>query len=115
MFLRKRALERITKEKVLYQRHRSGDISVCVVYPNVYRMGMANLGFQSIYQIFGSDPRIAVDRAFLPDVDEREVIRSRRGGLASFEDGRPLTDFELIAFSISLETDYLNVLTILRM
>jgi len=115
MFLRKRALERIAKEKVLYQRHHTGDISVCVVYPNVYRMGMANLGFQSIYQIFGSDPRIAVDRAFLPDVDEREVIRSRRGGLASFEKGRPLTDFELIAFSISFETDYLNVLTMLRM
>jgi len=115
MFLRKRALARIAKEKMLYERHGGGDISVCVVYPNIYRLGMANLGFQAVYQIFGSDRRVTADRAFMPDADERETIRSRQAGLDSFESGRPLTDFEIIAFSISFETDYLNVLTMLRM
>jgi len=55
MFLRKRALERIAREKVLFERHRGGDIRLCVVYPNVYRLGMANLGFQAVYHIFESD------------------------------------------------------------
>jgi radical SAM superfamily enzyme YgiQ (UPF0313 family) len=115
MFLRKRALARIANEKVLYERHRGGDISVCLVYPNVYRLGMANLGFQAVYHIFESAHRVDADRAFMPDPDERSAIRAGSAQLVSLERGRPLTDFEIIAFSISFETDYLNVLTLLRM
>jgi radical SAM superfamily enzyme YgiQ (UPF0313 family) len=115
MFLRKRALDRLAREKVLFERHRGGDIRLCVVYPNVYRLGMANLGFQAVYHIFESDPRVAADRAFLPDPDEREQIRARGERLGSFERGASLADFDVIAFSVSFETDYLNLLTILRM
>src|SRR5579864_175576 len=115
MFLRKRALERIANEKVLYERHAGGDIRVCVVYPNIYRLGMANLGFQAVYHIFESERRVAADRAFLPDPDEREAIRAGSANLVSFERGDPLTDFDIVAFSISFETDYLNVLSVLRM
>src|SRR5271155_4229525 len=115
MFPRQRALERIANEKVLYERHAGGDIGVCVVYANVYRLAMANLGFQAIFHIFESDPRVAADRAFLPDADERAAIRARTAPLVSVERGRPLTDFEILAFSISFETDYLNLVTLLRM
>jgi radical SAM superfamily enzyme YgiQ (UPF0313 family) len=51
----------------------------------------------------------------MPDADERAAIRSRSAQLVSFERGRPLTDFDIIAFSVSFETDYLNVLTLLQM
>ena len=115
MFPRKRALERIANEKVLYERHAGGDIGVCVIYPNIYRLAMANLGFQAIFHIFESDLRVAADRAFLPDADERDAIRARTVPIVSFERGRPLTDFEILAFSISFETDYLNLVTLLRM
>src|SRR5215470_6542735 len=115
MYLRKRALERIAREKVLYPRTPGGDISVCVIYPNVYRLGMANLGFQAVFHIFESDPNVAADRAFLPDADERDVFRSGSEHLVSFERGRPLSDFDVLAFSISFETDYLNVVSVLRM
>lgn len=115
MYLRKRALERFAKEKVLYERHQGGDIQLCVVYPNVYRLAMANLGFQAIFHIFESDPKVAADRAFLPDSDEREVIRRRGERIVSFEHARPLSEFDILAFSISFETDYLNVVSLLRM
>jgi len=115
MYPRKRALERIAREKVLYQRHPGGDISVCVVYPNLYRLGMANLGFQAVFHIFESDPSVAADRAFVPDADERDSFRAGGERLVSFERGRPLSDFNILAFSISFETDYLNVLSVLRM
>jgi radical SAM superfamily enzyme YgiQ (UPF0313 family) len=115
MYPRQRALERIANEKVLYERHAGGDIGVCVVYPNIYRLAMANLGFQAIFHIFESDPRVAADRAFLPDADERAAIRARTVPMVSFERGRPLTDFEILAFSISFETDYLNLISLLRM
>jgi radical SAM superfamily enzyme YgiQ (UPF0313 family) len=115
MYPRKRALERIAREKVLYDRRPGGDLSVCVIYPNAYRLGMANLGYQAIFHIFESHPIVAADRAFLPDEDEREPFQSGVERLVSFERGRPLSDFDILAFSVSFETDYLNVLRILKM
>ncbi len=115
MLPRKRALTRLAAEKALYERPRCGDLSVCVVYPNVYRVGMANLGFQAVYHIFATARGVAADRAFLPDLDERALIRAGQARLTSFEQGRALSDFEIIAFSIAFESDYLNVLTLLRM
>src|SRR5260370_24017441 len=115
MYPRKRALERIARETVLSGRPPGGAISVCVIYPNTYRLGMANLGFQAVFHIFESDTAVAADRAFLPDADERDSFREGSERLVSFERGRPLSDFDILAFSISLETDYLNVLSVLRM
>src|SRR5260221_684384 len=115
MYPRKRALERIAREKVLYARQPGGDISVCVIYPTSYRLGMANLAFQAVFHIFESDTAVAADRAFLPDADERDSFRDGGERVVSFERGRPLSDFDILAFSISFETDYLNVLSVLRM
>ncbi len=112
---RRRAMERLGREKVLYQRRSGGEVSVCVIYPNIYRLAMANLGYQAIFHIFDSHPSVDADRAFLPDGDEREAMRAGKGRVVSFERGRPLSDFDILAFSIAFETDYLNVLSILRM
>ncbi len=112
---RKRALDRLGREKVLYERRPGGDVSVCVIYPNIYRLGMANLGYQAVFHIFDSNPSVDADRAFLPDADEREAMRAGRSRIVSFERGRPLSDFDILAFSVAFETDYLNVLSILRM
>jgi radical SAM superfamily enzyme YgiQ (UPF0313 family) len=113
MMQRKRAQERIARERVLFKRHPGGDIAACIVYPNIYPLAMANLGFQAIYRIFDAEPNVAADRAFLPDPDERQAMEARGEMLLSFEQGRALSDFDILAFSISFETDYLNVLAIL--
>ena len=114
MFARKRALERLAREKTLYQRHPGGEVSVCVVYPNVYPVAMANLGFQAVFHIFDSNASVDAERAFLPDPDERPQFAADAGPMLSFERGRPLSDFNILAFSIAFETDYLNLLAILR-
>ncbi len=111
MFARKRALERLAREKTLYPRGAGGSISVCVVYPNVYRLGMANLGFQAIFHIFDSNSAVTAERAFLPDADERATEGVQ---IVSLEHARPLSDFDIVAFSVAFETDYLNLVTILR-
>jgi radical SAM superfamily enzyme YgiQ (UPF0313 family) len=74
---------------------------------------MSNLGFQAAYKILAQDPRCRCERAFLPDADEAEMLRRTRTPLASLESQRPLTDFDLLAFSLSFETDYLHILDIL--
>ena len=73
---RKRALERIAREKVLYERSPAAISRSASCIPNTYRLGMANLGFQAIFHIFESDPPVAADRAFLPDADERAAFRA---------------------------------------
>jgi radical SAM superfamily enzyme YgiQ (UPF0313 family) len=113
MLQRKRAQERIERERVLFERHLGGDLSVCVIYPNTYPLAMANLGFQAIFRIFDAAPGIATDRAYLPDAEELREMETRGERLLSFEQGRPLSDFDILAFSIAFETDYLNLLAIL--
>jgi radical SAM superfamily enzyme YgiQ (UPF0313 family) len=86
---------------------------VALVYPHEYQVGMSNLGFQTIYHLLNAHPDLACERVFLPgDVELQEYLRSRTP-LLSLESQRPLTDFAAVAFSLSFEPDYLNVLTIL--
>src|SRR5437667_12797603 len=108
-----RARLRLAQEKKLFPASNAGEIPVCLVYPNRYPVGMSNLGFQAAYKILAQDPRCRCERAFLPDPDEAGVLHRTGTPLASLESQRPLLDFEVLAFSLSFETDYLHILDIL--
>ena len=108
-----RARLRLAQEKKLFSASGAGEIPICLVYPNRYPVGMSNLGFQAAYKILAQDPRCRCERAFLPDPDEALVLQRTATPLASLESQRPLLDFELLAFSLSFETDYLHILDIL--
>src|SRR5712692_42867 len=108
-----RARLRLAQEKKLFSASGAGEIPICLVYPNRYAVGMSNLGFQAAYEILAQDPRCRGERAFLPDPDEALALQRTATPLASLESQRPLLDFELLAFSLSFETDYLHILDIL--
>jgi radical SAM superfamily enzyme YgiQ (UPF0313 family) len=74
---------------------------------------MSNLGFQAIYQRLNSEDDIVCERAFLPDPEELQDSRRASTPLFSLESQKPLSDFDLLAFSISFENDFLNVMTLL--
>jgi radical SAM superfamily enzyme YgiQ (UPF0313 family) len=94
---------------------RHGSFRVALVWPNLYYVGMSNLGFQAVYRLLNATPDVVCERAFLPDdEDAAELERSGRP-LVSFESGTPLREFDAIAFSISFENDYLHVLRVLRL
>ncbi|MBI5969792.1 MAG: radical SAM protein [Deltaproteobacteria bacterium] len=86
---------------------------VCLVYPNVYRLGMSNLGFQSAYHLFNSLDGCVCERAFLPEVVDIEEFLRTETPLFSHESFTPLKDFDVVAFSIPFEDDYVNVPKIL--
>ncbi len=92
-----------------------GKLTVCLVYPNHYRTGMSNLGFQAVYSLLNSQPDVVCERAFLPERGDLAEYRSSRPPILSLESQRPLGDFDLIAFSVSFETDYLNIPRILAL
>jgi radical SAM superfamily enzyme YgiQ (UPF0313 family) len=88
-------------------------LTICLVYPNVYRTGMSNLGFQTVYTLFNDSLFIICERAFLPDPEDEQAFASGKPALFSLESQRSLSDFDCIAFSISFENDYPNILKIL--
>jgi len=83
-----------------------GRRGMALVYPNAWRLGMANLGFHAVYRIANAEPDVLCERAFLPEEPGEEP--------RTVESGRPLRDFEVVAFSLSFEDDYVNVLDVLR-
>ncbi len=94
-------------------RNSGGILRVCLVSPSGYRTGMSSLGFQKVYSLLASFPDLFCDRAFLPDPEDIRLFRSGRGEILSIESERPLSDFDVIAFSTSFEPDYLSIPLIL--
>ncbi len=82
-----------------------GRLPVALVYPNSYYLGMSNLGVHALYRLLNDEPDALGERVF----------RERGGGApVSIESGRPLTDFPVIAFSVSYELDYFAIPAILH-
>lgn len=86
-----------------------GRLSIALVYPNTYHQGMSNLGFQLVYEWFNRRPDTRCERFFFPDTEDLDEYRNGSTTLLSLETQRQLTDFDLVAFSISFENDYLNL------
>jgi radical SAM family uncharacterized protein len=87
--------------------------SICLIYPNTYHVGMSNLGFQTVYQRLNSEDDIVCERAFLPDPEDFQEFSNSRTPLFSLESQKPLSNFDILAFSISFENDFLNILALL--
>ena len=148
---------------------RGAQLRIALCYPNTYAIGMANLGFQAMYEIFNNLPEVSCERVFLPDgirgqsvsegssanqgvrsprvsevmlrsralphgrasdtsgyealprdrtsssINEMREYERTRTPLLSLESQTPVREFDVIAFSISFETDYVNMARMLRM
>jgi len=90
-------------------------LSVALAYPNVYRVGMSNLGFQIVYGLFNRRPDVVAERVFLPEGQEMSLYLQSGGPLLSLESQKPVHDFDLLAFSLPFENDYPNILKILEL
>jgi radical SAM superfamily enzyme YgiQ (UPF0313 family) len=142
-------------------------LRIALCYPNTYAIGMANLGFQAMYELFNNMPEVSCERVFLPDggrrakvsegavstsrigergnspntregsnyrtggsgydgahaqtraaaapIDELREYERTRTPLLSLESQTPVRKFDVIAFSISFETDYINMVRMLQM
>src|SRR5947209_18181748 len=54
---------------------RGAELRIALCYPNVYSIGMANLGFQAMYELFNRIPGVSCERAFLPDSVKSLTVR----------------------------------------
>jgi radical SAM superfamily enzyme YgiQ (UPF0313 family) len=90
-------------------------LRVALCYPNTHAIGMANLGMHTMYELFNKIPEVSCERVFLPDDFEMREYEKTRTPLLSLETQTPIRDFDVVAFSISFETDYLNMAKMLQM
>ena len=111
---KKRCIDLLAAEEGWSRKVWGNSLTVCLAYPNLYRTGMSNLGFQAVYALINRHPAALCERVFLPDPDD-EAFYADGAPLISIESQRPLADFDVIAFSLSFENDYPQVLRILEM
>ena len=86
---------------------------VAFIYPNVYHLGMSNLGLHILYHMINARGDSACERFFLPERRLMEEHVKSKTPLLSVETGKPLANFAVIFVMLSFEMDYDNLLTVL--
>ncbi len=88
-------------------------IRVATVFPDIYELGMSNLGLATLYDILNKQAGILCERAYVPWTDMEEVMRREGLPLYSLETHHPLSEFDLIGISLPYEQLYSNVINFL--
>lgn len=88
-------------------------IKFALCFPELYEVGMSNLGVRILYGLLNSLPDVSCERFFSPDTDMEAVLRGSGQGVLSLESKRPMNDFDFVGFSLGYELDYTNVLNLL--
>src|SRR5215217_4166568 len=112
---REQALTTLSKEVGYVRKAHTDRLRVALAFPNTYYVGMSNLGFQTVYQLFNADPGVVCERMFLPPKQQLKEQLDSRTPLITIESQSLVRDFDVIAFSVSFEWDYTNLLTMLRL
>jgi radical SAM superfamily enzyme YgiQ (UPF0313 family) len=105
----KKARQRLSREQNTVTKDWGGRIPIALIYPNSYYIGMSNLGVHTIYRLLNSYGDFVCERAFW----DRENP-NQQNAVLSLESQRPLADFAVLAFSITYELDYFNVVQVLK-
>ncbi|MBI5847723.1 MAG: radical SAM protein [Nitrospirae bacterium] len=113
--LKNKANSLISQEKGVVFKDPGGRINIALCFPNRYSVAMSSLGFQGIYGFFNSLSDVVCERVFFPDEEDREEYEKSGTEPFSLESKRPLSAFDIIAFSVSFENDYPNLLRMLKM
>jgi radical SAM family uncharacterized protein/radical SAM-linked protein len=88
-----------------------GLLSICLIYPDIYEIGMSNYGMQLIYNEINKSPYLFADRFFMPNLDALEVFGNKI--FKSLEYKKLLKTFDIIGFSLQCELTLTNMLCIL--
>jgi len=106
----------ILSKEIGYVRKPHGDrLRIALAFPNTYWVGMSNLGFQTVYRLFNAQPDVVCERLFLPPKQELAEQLAAKAPLLTLESQSPAAEFDVLAFSVSFEWDYVNVLTLMRL
>ncbi len=86
---------------------------IALAYPDVYDIGMSNMGLGILYDLLNQEEDTLCERVFTPWLDMQSVMRSRGIPLWSLENRQPIRNFDIFGFTLQYELTFTNVLTML--
>lgn len=87
--------------------------TLCLAFPDLYTIGMSHYGLQVLYDVMNRRADWACERAFAPMVDMERLLRESNTPLWSLETYTPLSQFDVLGFTLQYDLCYSNVLTML--
>ncbi|MBL8162838.1 MAG: TIGR03960 family B12-binding radical SAM protein [Anaerolineae bacterium] len=91
------------------------DFKVALAFPDIYDLGMSNLGIMILYEQINRQPDMLAERVFSPWTDMEDLMRAEGIPLYSLENKRPIREFDLLGISLPYEQLYTNVLNLLHL
>jgi len=95
--------------------HDSVKIKVVLVYPDLYEIGVSNLGLKILYELINGLPYALAERAYSPGIDMQAVMEKYHARLTTIESDTPLDAFDVIGITLQTELNYANALNIIKL
>jgi radical SAM superfamily enzyme YgiQ (UPF0313 family) len=112
---RERARDILSREVGYVRKPHGGRLRVALAFPNTYFVGMSSLGYQTVYRLFNELDDVVCERVFLPPKQELKDQLASGTPLLTLETQTPVAQFDILAFSVSFEWDYTNIVSMLRL
>jgi radical SAM family uncharacterized protein len=95
--------------------HAVVDLTVALAFPDTYAVGMSHLGLKILYHMLNGRQDVAAERVFAPWTDMEEELRRRDLPLCTLETFTPLSQFDVVGFSMQYELSFTNFLNMLEL
>ena len=86
------------------------EVRFCICMPDLYEVGMSNLGLKILYHVLNNQEGVVCERCFAPATDFRDLLKENGLPLMSLETRKPLRDFDMVGFSVQYEMLFTGVL-----
>lgn len=93
--------------------HGTVDVTFALAFPDIYEVGMSYLGYKILYHVLNRRSDTTAERVYAPWVDMEAEMRQAGLPLFSHETFTPLSEFDLVGFTLQYEMSYTNILTML--
>ncbi len=125
MELRQQIVERLLPKVQMPAQYMGGELNavhkdhasvrgkLCIAFPDAYKIGMSHHGLQVLYSLMNAKSDWVCERAFTPWIDMEQELREAKLPLYSLESFTPLSDFDVLAFTLQYEVAYVNILTMM--
>ena len=117
-----RALNKVEKparyignEKGIIYKNHENLLRFCFAFPDLYEIGMSYLGLQILYSAVNKMENIYLERTFEPGTDMAQIMRSENLPLFTLETTTPLSDMDVVGFTLQYEMSFTNVLDMLNL
>ncbi|MFQ5559375.1 MAG: TIGR03960 family B12-binding radical SAM protein [Nitrospinota bacterium] len=99
----------------VYKKLKDGLVKTALVFPDLYEMGMSNLGLKVLYKVINDRKDSFADRFFSPDIDFEKRLLDANEPLRGLDSELPLAEFNIVGFTLQYELSYTNIVKMLKL